>query len=106
MEHTKGPLYYHHRMLTDHDFEKDSVSHDGTVFIATFYDHGEQTDVDAAHIVRCVNSHDALVEALKEMIDLHEDDFKYIDKGIGTCTATGETLIKARAALALAEDES
>ena len=29
-------------------------------------DDGPQTAIDAAHIVKCVNAHDGLVEALKE----------------------------------------
>ena len=33
----------------------------------------DEQDANAAHIVKCVNSHDALVEALEKMVDAADD---------------------------------
>lgn len=54
-------------------------------------------DEDAAHIVRCVNSHDALVEALKTAVD--EMSYAQWFKPEAIC-ARQDALKKARAALA------
>jgi len=52
----------------------------------------------AAHIVRCVNSHDALVRALQHLADLHESNMAEI----GLAPIDSITLSNARAALAAA----
>ncbi len=57
------------------------------------------SDVDRALIVRAVNAHEALVAALREIVDAAEEDItifgELIRKGIG--------LAQARAALALVD---
>ena len=56
----------------------------------------DEQDANAAHIVKCVNSHDALVEALREVVS-------DIDAG---CAAVRLDLVaKARAALAAARGD-
>ena len=55
----------------------------------------------AAHIVRCVNSHDALVRALQHLADLHESNMAEI----GLAPIDSITLSNARAALAAARGE-
>lgn len=55
----------------------------------------------AAHIVRCVNNHDALVEALELLSKHTEAQFKI---GVGIGTKSREALHKARAVLAAVKD--
>ena len=57
-----------------------------------------QSEINAAHIVRCVNTHDALVDALQEMLEFLED---IPQPSIQTYLSQMTT--KARAALTLAK---
>ena len=59
---------------------------------------------DAAFIVRCVNSHDALVAALEDMIELAYCAMKRANRD-GAEYDRGEELKDARAALKLAKGE-
>ena len=57
---------------------------------------------DAAHIVRCVNAHDALVRALKALVD---EDLRYFDGYVDRLQIPHGVVIQARLALAAAEAE-
>src|SRR5208282_3626924 len=54
-----------------------------------------EAEADAAHIVHCVNTHDALVAALRSLHDAWGADSKTVSKA----------LVEARAALAAAEGD-
>ncbi len=58
---------------------------------------GEALEQDAAHIVRCVNSHDALVEALRYVRQFYQDNFDIMPVAFQTVDSEIER------ALALAE---
>lgn len=60
------------------------------------------TESDAAHIVRCVNAHDALVNALRNVAYFRDGQRCWCEPGRESDNHEGQC-IAARAALALAE---
>lgn len=66
----------------------------GQVVAAVF---GGKADSNAAHIVKCVNMHDELLERLRELMELTEDPENDADECESVFVAARETLKKAGA---------
>ena len=60
-----------------------------------------EQEANAAHIVKCVNSHERLVEAAKAAVDAWHDDDRNFDREMED--GTPEWLAKCRAAIRAAE---
>lgn len=65
---------------TPWEAESDSVWHEDfgrvALLAAPHHPDGEKiASANAAHVVKCVNSHDALVEALEHVMAMHDDAY-------------------------------
>lgn len=98
-EHTPTPWRADWRDIYDSNGDK----------ICTFSEYNPQweddetfvrSEANASHIVRCVNSHDALVKALEDMVDnFNEEKLEWM------VSAEKGAVANARAAIAAAKEE-
>ena len=72
-EHTPGPWfvtkdYYNGMRISTVPTDASNIDGSGSVFENTGRGAGDISEEDAKYIVQCVNSHDALLDALKQAV--------------------------------------
>lgn len=102
-QHTPTATPWHTESGVESEQPSWIVGANGEQIAQCYSDYVNPVSANAAHIVRCVNSHDALVKALKDMLRAVND---CIEDGSLDADAVKkhDSTIQARAALALAKE--
>ena len=102
MNHTKGPwevAHYEDGILEGVNFIRSTVNNYSVCILINGGTSPEETEANAAFIVRACNSHDELIEVLKDAIL----EIEYLHDKFKTTGSGNATLAKIDAAIAKAE---